>query len=248
MPEATKSIVVICEGPADRRTACELADRVLYQAIDWFSPDLLDAFRHWRGLRANDEFLAWKDVSSFAQKANVKIHGHFDGFPGEPDAWMARRALALVTKDAGKGFDAVMLIRDSDGNQARREGLEQARKSSLPFPVVIGVAHSKRESWFLAGFEARDEAERGRLDALKRELGFDPTERAHELNARAPGAKRDAKRVLDTLLGGDRERESMCWTESNLELFEARGKETGLAEFLDEIRERLVPLWNGRRP
>ena len=249
MPEAAKSIIVICEAPADRRTACELADRVLCQTIDWFSPELLKAFRCWRGLRSSDEFLAWKDIPRLVQVANVRIHGHFDNGPGALEAKMARNALALVMKEAEQSIDGVVLLRDSDNKWDRNQGFRQARsETSLKVPVVIGVAHAKRECWVLAGFRAQDETEKQRLDVLKHKLGFDPTQRAHELTATEKGAKRNAKEVLEILVGGSFVREAGCWAETELDILAARGKGSGLADFLVEVRERLVPLWSGWKP
>lgn len=243
MTDASHSIVVICEGPADRRTVCEIADRVLSQSVDWMPPEALDGFREWRGLTKSEPFLAWKKVHALADEANIRIHGHFGGEPGAPDAAVARRALKLLRMKAERGIDAVLLLRDSDNDIRRREGLKQARSETSDLgPIIIGFAHSKRECWVLAGFNATDEDERARLETLRQELGFDPCLQAERLTATQPGAKHDAKRVLG-ILAEDVQRETQCSMEAQLEQLEARGSRTGLAEFIRELRERLVPLW-----
>jgi hypothetical protein len=242
--------VIICEGPADRRTACSLADRVLSDSVEWMIPEMLDAFRQWRGLQRSEPFLAWKHVHTRAREANIRTNGFFEGEPGAQDAFAARRALALLTVEGERDIDAVLLLRDSDGNsQERRKGLAQGRSGVDGLgPILIGVAHTKRECWSLAGFTPANEEERARVDTLRQELGFDPCTHAQELTAEHPGAKRDAKRVLSLLTQDDVQREVMGWTEVPLQQLEERGKDTGLAEFIQEIRARLVPLWTGHTP
>jgi hypothetical protein len=56
--------------------------------------------------------------------------------------------------------------------------------------------------------------------------------------------KRSAKRVLTALIGDDPEREARCWTEANLETLRERGERSGLTGYLDEIRDRIVPLFS----
>lgn len=99
-----------------------------------------------------------------------------------------------------------------------------------------------REAWVLAGFDPQSQDERDRLDNERQQLGFDPNLRAHLLTAADESAKRSAKRVLARLTGGDWDREEQCWTQAALATLRERGAGSGLADFLDEIVERLVPL------
>lgn len=233
----------------DQRTACGIADRVLCGSVDWIVPEMLDAFRQWRGLTRGEPFLAWKQVHTRARDANIRINGYFEGESGAPDAFITRRALALLTAKGERDIDAVLLLRDSDNDAERRKGLDQGRAGVDGLgPILIGVAHTKRECWALAGFMPLDEAERERLDALRQELGFDPCAQAQELTAEHPGAKRDAKRVLSLLTGEDFEREATCWKEAPLQQLEERGEAAGLAAFIRELRLKLVPLWTGHSP
>jgi len=50
--------------------------------------------------------------------------------------------------------------------------------------------------------------------------------------------------VLDALTGGDPDREDACLEEPPLALLRQRGSKTGLALYLQEIEERLVPLFD----
>jgi hypothetical protein len=137
---------------------------------------------------------------------------------------------------------AVVLIRDRDNQEQRRRGLEQARNlGGWPFPIVIGLARPEREAWVIAGFEPRDAAEEARLQELARRLSFHPVREAHRLSS----GERDAKSALKSLTAGELAREHACLNETPLEVLRARGKETGLTDYLDEVRERLVPALGG---
>ncbi|WP_224363534.1 hypothetical protein [Hyalangium versicolor] len=161
---------------------------------------------------------------------------------------MARKALLLFAAMSRRPH-AVLLVRDSDGDARRRVGLEQARDDKpWPFKVVIGVAHPKREAWVLAGFQPQNPEEVARLQALRARLSLDPILKSHELDARKHGAKTDIKRALNELILGEAERERQCINETALDVLEERGDSNGLADFLGEVRQRLVPILSGRTP
>jgi hypothetical protein len=240
------AFAVVCEAGADRRIATTLADRVLCQEVVWIEPESLDLHRCWQGLAAGSSHLEWHEIRDHAKAAGLKAHGHFRGEPGAPDAYAARLALWLLVK-SGQRLDAAVLVRDTDGQRERRLGLEQARTGRVwPFPVLIGLADPKRESWVLAGFEPRDRREREALAQVQREVGSDPRIQADSLSARTPGALREAKRILRALIGDDPDREQACWMECPLEELAERGRLSGLADYLEEVRSRLVPLFTGR--
>ena len=236
------SIAVVCEAPADQATACDLADRILSAEINWLTPALLNGCRRWCGLVEGQTFLKWAEVRGLARDRGIQAHGHFSGEPGAPDAYGARLALLLFT-GADEPPQAVLLIRDTDGDGQRRLGLNQAREARRwSFGVTIGLAHPKRECWVLAGFEPANNTEDRRLRVVRRDLGFNPCERADRLTAKADTAKRSAKRVLQGLTGGDRSRERSCFQDTDLAVLERRGARTGLTDYLGELRERIVPL------
>jgi hypothetical protein len=110
MSEASYEFGVLCEAPADRDIACGLADRVLIEEVSsWLEPEMLDSYRQWVGLREGQPFLAWKHVDDEVKKAGLKVFGRFNGEPGGPDAFSARRALLLFA-GAKRRPDAVLLI------------------------------------------------------------------------------------------------------------------------------------------
>jgi hypothetical protein len=245
MPDqVTCSIAVVCEADTDRRAATLLSDRVLCEAVEWISPETLPYHRRYRGLGDQDPYLKCSSVKEIARRRRVVVHGFVGGEPRKPDAAMAERALViLATSESPPG--AVILTRDTDNDSARREGYAQARAAQRwPFVVIVGVAETKRECWILAGYEPRNDAERELLAREREELGFDPRSSAERLTASEKGARRDAKRVLDALTGCDPEREDACLEEPPLALLRQRGANTGLALYLQEVEERLVPVFD----
>lgn len=236
------ALAVVYEAPADFRTATELADRVLIEAIDWLEPELIEHQRSWLGEHGGDS-LTWKRVKQLALDKGIVATGHFDGKSGEPDAAAARRAFRLL-RDLFPELDGVMFVRDQDREVERRQGLEQARNlEEVQIPVVVGLAIVERECWVISGFDPLDEPETSRLAEERGTLGFDPRLRSHELTAcKDDQAPRSPKRVLRKLSGGAHDREQQCWRETALEVLMERGTENGLKLFLEEVRGRFAPL------
>lgn len=241
----TRSFVVVCEARADQETACGLADRVFLEQIEWLAPELLPHNRLWRGLEPSENMLLWRNIPKIATSLGIRIHGHFDGQPGQADAHAGRRALLVIMRQI-ESFDAILLIRDSDGDATRGIGLEQARNEvSIEAKIVIGVAHPMRECWVLAGFEPQNDEEVERLGAMRSALGFDPRRRDHELTAKDTSAKLSPKRVLSVLTQVDRDREIACWRSCGLMNLREQGEAVGLNDSLKEVNAMLVPLIRG---
>jgi hypothetical protein len=235
---------VVHEAEADFRTATELADWVLMEAIDWLDDEaLLPGQREWVDHEAGGRRLSWKTIPQLARQAGIRAHGHFDGAPGLPDAAAARRAI-LYLLETIPGLGAIVLVRDQDDEPERRGGLEQARDQDRSgVAIVIGLAVVERESWVMCGFEPRDDEETARLAAERSALGSDPRLHSHELTAcKDDQAHRSPKRVLRQLSGADWERERACWLGTPLVLLRQRGEGNGLTAFLNEVRDGLAPL------
>lgn len=140
---------------------------------------------------------------------------------------------------------ALVLVRDTDAERESRRDLDQARQQPRTpdaLTVVIGIARPKREAWVLNGFEPENQEEEETLADLKQELGCDPRTDAHTLTASSSGAKTNAKRVLGVLVDSDA-RDQRCCTETDLDTLRDRGRETGLAAYLEEVKTRLLPLF-----
>jgi hypothetical protein len=236
------SFLVVCEARADFLTSTELADRVLCDSIDWVEPEMLEHHRSYSGYASDEPFLTWMRVKTLARESGIRPRGFIEGEPADMDAEQARRSLIFI-ESRWPGVDAILLIRDDDRQVDRRRGLEQARAASpLRDRIVIGLAHTKRECWVLAGFEPCNDQERSLLAAIRQDLGFDPREQAEQLTAIHDHDKRSAKRVLRHLVQEDPDRETACWKQTPLQLLRDRGGHTGLRQFLDEIEGRLIPL------
>ncbi|HEX5749870.1 MAG TPA: hypothetical protein VFZ09_26805 [Archangium sp.] len=256
-------LLVFCESPADLETIQGLVDRVLRErGPDWVrellegpSEDARKGFRDWVPDGEGRNHFDLHKLSAYASRLKLRVpQGHFAGRPGEAGALMGRTAFLVARELAlsGTEIDAVILVWDMDDQgTARRTGLHQARTEARPlvsFELVLGSPDPMREAWVLAGFEPETEAERARLAAMRQELGFNPCEEAHRLDAKKEQAKRSPKRVLEVLTAGEREREVRCWTEAPLVLLRARGTHSGLTPFLDETTESLVPRLSGVPP
>lgn len=151
---------------------------------------------------------------------------------------------------------AVLIVaRDTDGDPKRLDGLRQAlellQDFPQPLPVIVAVPHQDAEAWFVAGFVPLNQAEERRLEGLRDELLFSPPDEAHRLTAHPNDAPTDAKRVLRVLAFDDDasrppsldELPELCGrTLGDLALLRRRGVGCGLREFLEELREVLVPV------
>jgi hypothetical protein len=163
--------------------------------------------------------------------------------------YASTRKVLLLCALAEPRPDAVLLIRDLDNQPVeRRKSIELARDQPVPagFVVVLALANTKREAWVLNGSAAGSDFEETTLTAVRAELSFDPCHQSENLDATEPGAKRDAKRVLKLLTNGEPEREERCWMNASWDLLRTRGQGSGLASFLKEAKNRLVPLLTGQ--
>jgi hypothetical protein len=236
-------LVVVCEAKADYSTATQLAERIFQEKIDWIDADLLRNCPLWHGRDLSTPYLRWTEIGKILRTMGLpKPVGRLGNDPLAPDADQARTAL-IVLQRLHPDLDGVLLLRDED-REARKKGLEQARNaSSLSERIVIGLAKSERECWVLAGFSPQGDEETRRLETERQQLGFDPCLNAERLDARRDHHKRSAKRVLGHLTDADPDREARCWLETPLPTLRQRGERSGLNEYLDEIANRFVPLF-----
>lgn len=246
---------MIAEADADRRQVCEMVDRKIRDhAPDWWDEDQLSAEREYCGLIPGTPFTRWTDLKKLPGPRGALRRGGFIGFPARQhrrfDYPLGRIAL-LSCVLATPSVDAVVLIRDMDDQPIERAAsLAEARAEIPPdrLKIALALPRTKREAWVLNGFDPQNRKETEALAALRQELGFDPRTRSEDLDAMAHGAKRDVKRVLAELTGNDRERETPCWMETAWPVLRERGEKSGLAGFLQEVKDRLVPLVTRQLP
>ena len=161
---------------------------------------------------------------------------------------MARNAFLLARKlnQQGASIDAILLVGDMDGEAKNRKvGLAQAREQAEQlnfFRIILGSPDAMREAWVLSGFEPKTDEEESILKDLRSELGFSPLDESHRLDSSDEQSRKSAKRVLRKLTGGDYSREEPCWQETPLETLKARGASNGLADFLQEVENIILPL------
>jgi hypothetical protein len=238
----SRNFIVIHEAKGDFTTATELADRVSVGEIDWLDETLLESQRTWIGEDSPGNRLTWKSIPHRAREIGIRVHGHFNGEPALPDANATRRAIVYVLRQF-ETVDAILLIRDMDDQTERRAGLEQARTVFRHLNIIIGVAVSERECWIISGFDPINSDEEQKLALERQKLGFDPCSCSHELTAcKNDQAKRSPKRVLQVLTDNNWERQQRCWKTTCLAVLKDRGRDNGLADYLKEIKDYLVPV------
>lgn len=251
----TVSIAVVCEAPPDLRTGTWLADRVILETLGedtpdgWISAELMNDFRRYRGRRTDDTHVTWNTIEVLAKEAGAKpLLGAFTGYyPTHEDEWDILRALPLLLFHSTEPPDGIIFLRDTDDEDERKKGLEAARTTICPdasVPVVIGIAHTKRECWHLAGFVAQAEAEeQTRLAELRRELGFNPCEQSERLVGSGEHKPKSAKRILSLLTQDNHDREMACIRDTPLETLRNNGCNNGLASYLADVKTYLLALF-----
>ena len=248
-------VAVFCEAAADFATATGLVDRLLREeGPDWvrehveFRP--LDDLREWVGAGGRLFFDVHHLDREMEERGIKRPRGQFTGKAGAFGALLAYTAFLLTRDEASRSgpIEALVLVWDMDDQgEARRRGLADGRGAAY-LPMVLGCPDPEREAWVLAGFEPANAAERDRLDEERRSLPFDPCAEAHRLCDKDEHARRSAKRVLAALIGGKPDREARCWEETPLATLRARGEQSGLCAFLDEVAEHLLPQFGRRDP
>jgi hypothetical protein len=152
------------------------------------------------GLRPGSDSYDIRHAKAHAQDAGLRLTGRIGGARRSPASIFLTRIRFLAVQ-AGAG--AVVLLKDSDGDEAFAREARRAQdsaESELP-PVAFGVPHRDAEAWLLAGWTPRDPSQHERLREATAALRFDPTRRPERLTARPNDAVTDAKRVWMYLHG-----------------------------------------------
>lgn len=249
--------VVVAEAAADVRHACALADRVFAEeGPDWMRDQELHWLRSWTGVEPNTPYSTWRDIRQLSRQFPELSFLRRYITPGQkrehlPDYAPARKAIllsALLRKNSLP--NAVLLVRDLDHQPERLEGMsaarddEQAKHDTLV--VVLATPKPKREAWTLNGFIASGKSEETTLAAICEEINFHPCEEADRLrySSQTSLAERDPKKILERLTENNGEREARCWNETPLPTLRERGAKTLLTDYLDEVKDKLLPLFN----
>lgn len=246
-------LLVACEDRCQYEAGTMLVDRVLAASGPRWLVELMEhepaAARTWGEIEGTKYLDLHQVTQALRQHGLRPPYGHFDGRPGGPGAQMARNVFRLARhlRQQGQRIDAVLLLWDMDGQaEARQPGLEQAREEARRMgfgPIALGCPNHECEAWVLCAFEPGEPKEHALLQRERERLEFCPVEQSHRLKAKADAEPRSVKRVLETLTRSDPDRQRRCLREAALELLEKRGQHNGLALFLREVKEYLLPLW-----
>lgn len=237
-------VTVVAEARADFEMGFGLARRV---SSDLGTGHELSS----RGLTAGESFTVWSRVCKLVSSEGrsearrprrfALSRGPFKGGDAET-AWKIAGLFAL--EGARSEGSTILLVRDTDNESERADGLrrEVERLKQNGVPVLLALAHPKREAWVLHGFELRNRREEDSLTRQIAKLGFDPRLNSHRLTAEGRKGKLNAKQVLEDLVENDHDREAVCWQKTSLATLKDRGGRTGLADLLDQLRYWLATL------
>lgn len=227
-------LLLAAEDMGHHEAVVRLTDRILEADVAWLrGAGIVESCREW----LESPYLPLKNAYRRASDARLKVWGHFDGKPAEPEAAMWR-AVLLLANALPERPDVVVLARDEDNHPERLLGLKQAVEANTwAFAIITVLAVTEIEAWLVAGFEPADEHERAALERFVKDEGFDPRHESYRLVGQTA---RDAKKLLAALTKEDRERRLAC-LDSDLALLEERGASNGLADFVHAVRTKVVP-------
>jgi hypothetical protein len=247
---STITVGLACEDNGHFSAVTCLVDATLVARHEWLD-GILEHCRLWRGLTEDAAWYKFDPSDAYDLRPfiiggrKISMQGHIDGQPLKPEAGMWRKVLLMFCHRDPRP-DVVILARDMDGYPERLAGIVQVRDGlPWPFKVAVAMADPEIEAWHVAGFTPEGPDEQGRLDALQRELSFDPTTQSHRLTAHPNDARTDAKRVLEHLCGADQRRREACLVDHII--LRQRGAANGMNAFLDEIDEHVVPVFRAPR-
>jgi hypothetical protein len=237
-------IGVACEDNGHFFAVSRLVDAALVAQHTWLD-GIIEQCRTWRGLTHDRPWYKYDpDEASDLRPIvfdgrTIKPNGHIAGVPLKPEAGMWRRVLLLFCHQEPRP-DIVVLVRDLDGYPRRREGMEQVVSGlQWPFKIAIATAQPEIEAWAVSGFVPEDAAEHKLLKDLRAKLSFDPTTQSERLTSHPNHLDTDAKAVLAELCQRNAGREAKCLADRSL--LRQRGLANGLAAFLAEIDQHIVP-------
>lgn len=250
-------ILLCAEDILNATLARDICDRVVAERAneEWlrelWSPAHIESQRYWTGL---DDDTWWSDRPRCEREADlldisanirIKETGRKKAFHGV--AGLAFRTTKMAAWRQPRP-DILVLAGDTDG----QEDLDRLRKAGVAganesLPVLVAEPIREAEAWIVAGFEPHNEAERDRLKQVQKELGFDPTSQPERMMSTITGDKRDSKRICKFLLGIDHispnaKRAKICWLDTPLETLIQRGERTGLADYIRQIEQVLLPM------
>ncbi|HRI63068.1 MAG TPA: hypothetical protein PK156_02490 [Polyangium sp.] len=232
---------ICCEDKGHYTAVTKVVDEHVTEHVDWVV-DILDHCRKWQGRHEDEPYYKYHK----GDYRGPKLHGWIKGKRKVHDADQWRETLLLFVQ-ANPRPDIVVLVRDVDRDECRLEGIQQARESSeWPFQIVYAAAHPEVEAWRISGFVPQNEREERLLEALTKELKFDPIKQQDKLTSKPNDAPTDTKIILARLCGKNEERSDRCLDDRSL--LRERGQANGFAAFLDQVEKHILPIFQNGKP
>lgn len=240
--------LVLAEDRLAFDCATALFDRVVAERSSWLRDD-------WATVASRENHRTFTGVepgSSCSRPQAIKRHRlRIQAQAGEGVAAVQLRKMrAVATAEQCSGL---LVTHDTDHDETRELRADSRNAVDTGMPTLVAEATPEFDAWVLSGFLHAGADERQRLEAIKRRTGLDPTTRSHELTSTSATAKRDAKELCTELLdlpgqaSFHHERVRDCLVETPLQTLEARGKENGLANWLDDVAAIGLPAMGDER-
>lgn len=237
------------EDEAHHFVVTELTDRVLTTHFEWLADIDRTHRTTWRESPEGRPWFALRRAGKAAGPHSSLPHGRFGR--GESGA-IARKAEAQLRSwkdmhDRGDRFDAVVIATDLD-RKDRLGGLRQAIDAHpWPFAVILAWCQPEVEAWFICGHAPRTASQREAHARQRQRLGFCPIEQPHRLLSTRDDSEKDAKVVWAALSvdDGDARARSL---QADLAVLRRNGAGAGVADFLDQLGEKLVPRYRATLP
>lgn len=254
--------MVFAEDRLSYRLAVELADRIFETDHEaWWA-----AQEDWNGIK--ESVRVWGPIKPGHHKGERTTRGDLKreelrltsiDVDDKMAAIMlkATKLAAIRARELRPRRAVLVAAIDSDGLEHRRAAFQKVLSTEKQLLAALAIPHPESEAWVLSGFFPANLAEEKRLTRLTKQLRFDPTLESHRLRS-TTSDERDTKRCFFVLAedvlsennakdkvaeeGGRGER---CWLDTELSILETRGKQNGLADYLEDVRARLLPLLKG---
>lgn len=244
------TFTVVAEDRLGAKVVHTLVDRILIEKIEWAYQGLLKDLRQWQTF-PNERRYYDRKHAVLDQKEHfprVKFHGQFKGHSWASEALHYKSLFLLYEKHWGTQF--LFVARDGDKPAAdRHEAFKavyqeyQSKRPEITKRIILAFAIPEVEAWLIAGFEEQNDKERQTLKLVKQELGFNPVEHPERLTSNNREDKKDAKRRFGELCCGQDQSviEDRC-LKTSLETLKQNGQKCGLANFINQIQSKVLPL------
>ena len=256
------TIIHVAEDALAAHVSRVLLDRVVGERAqqpwlreNWAMADVRAGSRQFVDLEQKPGWTKGEDIGRVRERMKPRLRLHPRGVGGHGEwAFVCIKLAALTAPD---GDWMVLLSFDTDGAAPDMRCAAGVAEAALPeVRIVIAVAHQEFDSWIVAGFVPGPAHEHQALADEKAQLTaaghpLDPVTEPHRLTSNVRNDPRDAKKLCQRLLGLNDQadpahaRVNAC-LDAPLHTLEANGKHAGLAEFIRDVQQVVLPLLGDR--